>query len=395
MLTPNDLDELSLTLVEHSQRLEVDTINTIVKGISNNKLDDDIVYLIDGMKELGYNPDKIRAEVMSGLNSSAKYKLKSAEQKRIVEKDLNILFAKYNKDKDKIIAKSVADASGKIMKAEKVTYAAGGFALKNTAVSKQLVDAIVKQVGEVTEGAVKTAAFRASNGKITPVKKLYQKELDYALTSVASGLKTYDEAVADTVKTLSKSGLRTIDYASGMSFQLETAVRNGVQTAYSQLAARVTQSNIEEMGVEYVEVSRSLAPRPSHAEWEGKVYTLKEFEKACHYGEFDNPEAIYSYNCHHMHYPFFKGLSQPMEKVIPYPDKTIGGKKYTGFEITQKQRNMERDIRKLKTEKTALKAAGQSTEDISNKIKGKTNAYYTFSKATEVKPKPKRLSVVS
>ena len=79
MLTPNDLDELSMTLVEHSQRLEVDTINTIVKGISNNKLDDDIVYLIDGMKALGYNPDKIRAEVMSGLNSSAKYKLKSAE----------------------------------------------------------------------------------------------------------------------------------------------------------------------------------------------------------------------------------------------------------------------------------------------------------------------------
>ena len=395
MLTPNELDGLSQTLVEHAQRLEIDTINTIVSKMSKTLNVSASIYPIETMVDLGYDSAKIHTEVMKGLNSSAKYKRISAEQKKATEKELDSLFAVYNNEKKDIVAKSVAEASSQIAKNEAAIYKAGGLVLKETEVGNQLVAAMVKQVGDITEGAVKTSAFRTSTGKITPIKKVYQKELDYALTSVASGLKTYDQAISDAVKTLSKSGLRKVDYASGKTWQLETAVRNGVQTSYSQLSGQIAQSNIDEMGVEYVEVSQSLAPRPSHAEWQGKIYTIKEFKEKCHYGEYDNPDAIYSYNCHHSHYPFFKGISQSADKITPYPDKTIGGKKYTGFEITQKQRSMERNVRQLKTEKATLKAAGQDTTNISNKIKGKTSAYNQFSKATGVKTSPKRLSVVS
>ena len=395
MLTPDELNKLSATLEAHAQRLEGDCINAIVKGVSNTlTFEPSVTYKITTMQKLGYNSNKIRSEVMAGLNSSAKFKATSATQKKAVEKELNKIVMAYNTDKKKIVAKSIATATDTITKNEQALYTAGGKTLKGD-IGNQLILAVTKQVGDNTDAIVKTMAFKTSTGKTTVLSKVYQKEVDYALTSVASGLKTYDEAIKDTVKTLSQSGLRKIDYASGKSFRLDTAVRNAVQTSFSQLAGNVAQDNIKTMNVEYVEVSRSPAPRPSHAEWEGQIYTIKEFEKATHFGDFGNPDAIYSYNCHHTHYPYFKGVSEPMAKIVQYKDKTINGKKYTGFEMTQQQRTMERNIRELKRQKEVLKANGQSITDISSKLSGKTSAYKKFSTKAGIKPSPSRLTVVS
>jgi len=391
MLTPTQLNNISNDLEEQAQRLGTDCIDAIVKGVSKTlTLDGTSTNTIKTMQGLGYDSTKIRAEVMKDLNSSSTFKAVNATQKKKVEKELNKVVALYNETSKKTATKTVADAVGTINANEKAIYKRAGRILKGD-VADQLIRATATMVEQNAGVAVKTLAFRTSTGKVTTLSKVYQKEVDYALTSVASGLKTSDEAVSNAVKNLSHSGLRVVDYASGRSFQLDTAIRNAVQTSFSQLAGNIAQSNVEEMGVEYVEVSRSLAPRPSHAEWEGQIYTVKDFKKKCHFGETDNAEAIYSYNCHHMHYPYFKGISSPMAEIKQYEDKTINDKNYTGYELTQAQRGMERNIRALNREKTSLKNAGLSTTKVDEKLSGKKAAYKKFSQQAGIKESPNRL----
>lgn len=59
------------------------------------------------------------------------------------------------------------------------------------------------------------------------------------------------------------------------------------------------------------------------------------------------------------------------------------GRKYTAYEATQKQREIERTIRKLKREKTAFKAAGLSEKEQAANIRLKrlNKKYKEFSKA--------------
>jgi len=273
-------------------------------------------------------------------------------------------------------------------------YAAANIEV-NTVFPSAVTSDVIEKITSDTGAFVKTSAFKTSDGAMTELSKVYQKEVDYAFTSVASGLKTSDQAVDDAVHNLAQSGLKTVDYATGRAFQLDTAIRSAVQSTFSQLAGTVAQSNVEKTGVDYVEVSQSLAPRPSHAAWEGKIYTVEEFKKVCHYGETDNPAAIYAYNCHHNHYPYFMGISSPMTRVVPYSPKTINGKTYTGYELTQKQRAMERSIRAATREKNAREALDLDATDISELVNGKKAAYKKFSNAAGIKYYPSKVKVAS
>jgi len=60
--------------------------------------------------------------------------------------------------------------------------------------------------------------------------KAYQWALDSAELQVMSGAISYDQAIADAVRQLAESGLRTVSYESGHVDQLDVAVRRAVMT---------------------------------------------------------------------------------------------------------------------------------------------------------------------
>ena len=70
------------------------------------------------------------------------------------------------------------------------------------------------------------------------------------------------------------------DYASGRSYQLDTAARMCVNTASGQIAAQVSDSNILNNGITLVRVSEHWGARDkgegiqNHKEWQGKVYSI-------------------------------------------------------------------------------------------------------------------------
>ena len=197
------------------------------------------------------------------------------------------------------------------------------------------------------------------------------------------------------MRELATGGLRTADYASGRTWQIDTAVRNAVRTSVGQLTGEITQEHIENSGAPMVQVSQHWGARESHALWQGGIYTVQQFKTVCGYGEPSNPDNIYSYNCRHHHYPYWPGISEQIEYQPEPGPFEVGGRKYTYYQATQKQRAMERDIRAIKRDALAQDAMGDKSALAAAKIKldEKMAAYKGFSAQINIREKLERTTV--
>ena len=105
-------------------------------------------------------------------------------------------------------------------------------------------------------------------------------------------------------------------------------------------------------------------------------------------------------NCRHSYWPFIEGVSQrtytdeELEEIDP-PPFSFEGKTYTQYEATQKQRQIEGAIRRLKRERAAYRAAGLKEEEtaVSARIRRLDEEYRAFSKAAGLPQQRERMNV--
>lgn len=106
----------------------------------------------------------------------------------------------------------------------------------------------------------------------------YKRELDRALIKITSGAYSKEEIIHDVIHNMSQSGLRSIDYKSGRSKQLDTGVKLAVRTGAHQLAHKIKDNNFLESGENLIYVSRHIGARntghghANHEAWQGQVY---------------------------------------------------------------------------------------------------------------------------
>lgn len=227
--------------------------------------------------------------------------------------------------------------------------------------------------------AVMDAEYRKSQGELhnltrTTMDKANQdliRMLDEVDVRVASGVQSYSGAVCDILDNYAGKGFE-IEYPSGTKRTLEAAVRMCVVTSMNQTSAQITNQYIVEGGIEYVLVSAHLGARPQqngqpylagHENWQGKVFKIRGSEpgypnlaEMTGYdidekgnGKVVDPRGLHGYNCRHSHKPWDKRLRNPYvdENGNPKIDTEKNRKLY---EEQQKQRAMERAVRKTKRE---------------------------------------------
>lgn len=105
--------------------------------------------------------------------------------------------------------------------------------------------------------------------------KAYQWALDQAELSVQSGVVSYNAAIAKCAKELADSGLRVIRYDSNGRTRYDhadVAARRAVMTGVNQLCQQYATAAADRLGTDLVEVTAHAGARPSHAEWQGKIY---------------------------------------------------------------------------------------------------------------------------
>ena len=79
----------------------------------------------------------------------------------------------------------------------------------------------------------------------TPFAEYYQKYVDTAIQDVVTGGTDYNSAIRKVVTQMTNSGLRVVDYASGMTNRADVAARRAVITGVNQITAQVSEHNAE------------------------------------------------------------------------------------------------------------------------------------------------------
>ena len=205
----------------------------------------------------------------------------------------------------------------------------------------------------------------------------FENALNWAYMQISLGGMDYNTAIRSAVKELSKQGISAVKYPSGREDSLETAVRRATITGVNQTALKMQEARADEMDCDLVETSAHAGARPSHAEWQGEIYSRSgkskkypDFVKSTRYGK---GEGLGGWNCSHSFSPHFEGSPRTYskEQLAEYQDKnyTYNGRKMTEYEALGEQRTIERNIRRWKREQMALRAAGLPTDEATSKIK--------------------------
>lgn len=233
-------------------------------------------------------------------------------------------------------------------------------------------------------------AQRGADGRIsfTPIADYYQKTLDNAMYDISSGAFDYNTVLNRTVKEMTNSGLRTVDYATRWSNRVPVAARRAVMTGMNQLTAKVNEDNAEELNTEWFEISWHSGARPSHW-WGGRQYTKEQLTTICNLGDVT---GLCGANCYHNYHPFIPGISIPvyteeeLEELNRQEREPIEwkGKKYTKYEATQRQRQLETTMRAQREEMALLKEGGADEDDLINcraRYNATSHEYAQFSDA--------------
>lgn len=236
---------------------------------------------------------------------------------------------------------------------------------------QQLTKAAVNQTCGELKNYTRSMGFsvRGADGRMQfkPAAKAYQSAMDKAFMLAASGGVDYITAVRRATAEITGSGLMFVDYASGVRTHADVAARRALLTGISQMTGQIAESNAAKLGTDVVEVTAHAGARPDHAAWQGKWFSLngldKRYPKLRDVTGYGTVTGLKGANCRHDFYPVIPGIDEPAYTAeqlanIDPPPVTIGGKTYTYYEAEQRQRYMERSMRKTKREIIAADASG-------------------------------------
>ena len=377
--------------------MENDVIADISRRVKKTgRLTETAELMAKSMVEQGYSANKIRAEVMRAMRADKALQdeiaMNTKEYKQFVTDEIKATVRKAKLAGNDL----VADAGMMAYNNDLSMWEQAGQSLSKPNSLGQIMDAFRKQTANELRNLTRTTGFKGT--VLQPVMSAYQREMDMALVKLATGTFSYDQICNDVVHNLAQSGLRTIDYASGRSYQLDTAARMSVRTGMSQLSGRVTEANIESTGVDLVITSQHMGSRPDHAEWQNKVFCYKgktkkypNFVEATGYGTVTGLKGA---NCSHDFYPYWEGISIKEPDLKEPAPVMVDGKEYDYYSATQKQRSMERNIRATKREIEAQKAIGGDTSVLRANLRKQTADYHRFSNDVGIRAKDNRLHVV-
>lgn len=282
-------------------------------------------FQINQIKRLGYHDADIKKMIQETLSVSQAY--------------VDNLYAKALKT-DYIDNKKLYQGLGK----EFIPFE------KNTLLQNILKTVKLKTNEEMKNltGSMGFVINAGSGNKAVKLTDYLQSVLDQAVIDINAGAFDYNTILTSTVKQMTNSGVRWIDYESGYHNRITVAARRAVMKSISDMAATAAEDTAEKLGIDTFEVSAHANARPEHASWQGKVYTKKELISICGLGTIT---GLHGANCYHDYYPFVKGLSKraytdhQLKQMRNDGPKEYKGKSYTGYEAKQRMRQLETNMR--------------------------------------------------
>ena len=265
------------------------------------------------------------------------------------------------------------------------------------------------------------------------LRDTYNRVLEEALVNVSQGKETFDQSMTRIMKDIGGSGLKKIDYKSGRSMRLDSAVRMHLHDGLRILFNQNQELFGEEFNYNGIEVTHHQNSAPDHIDTiDGKQFVLvdKVQEQINNgieteikqedirgnqvrvngkwYDDFNAvnnslERQVSTLNCRHRVFSIVVGVSKPeytQEQLDEDKQKNIegfniDGKHYSLYDGEQLLRKIELELRKSKDMQIMGRASGnkQIVEEAQTKITQLTQKYREISKISGLPVRTDRLKV--
>jgi hypothetical protein len=177
----------------------------------------------------------------------------------------------------------------------------------------------------------------------------------------------YKHTPESAIKEMAAKGLRTP--IGDKTYSVDSFVSSDFMSALTDTTSKISLERAQEVGADLVITSEHAGARPTHAVWQGKVFSLKgkqgkydDFYAATGFGKVDGLCGI---NCRHSYQPYFAEVGSSANTGT-HVSQRLNAKIY---DAEQKQRGIERQIRSWKRQETALKAGGYDSSYETSKVR--------------------------
>jgi hypothetical protein len=275
-----------------------------------------------------------------------------------------------------------------------------------------IIDRYVKQNGKDILNLTNTKALSVLDRNGNPIRfqdAIYQSFGD-AVKTVTEGKADFYTTMRQTVQNLGGGGCR-VNYDEGITRRLDTVVRQNMAYGIKQAHKEYNEVVGREIGADGIEIDYHANSRTSHRYMQGKQYAKGAEGKTVN-GVFypsAEKEGVYDrlyedYNCRHYETDIILGVSEPRYSAkelrrFEEQDKRlykIGNIEKDGYGWSQSMRACETEIRRCKDEINALKAFGNSEQQIKElrrRIKTVRAKYNEIARVTGISQEPKRMIV--
>lgn len=396
MLNQYKVEMMPEAVVQRLGKINTEYLKAIGERIKDvGRISKDDASLLQTVYKSGESIDVIRSHLEKASGKNAE--------------DITAMFDKVAK-RNYEFAKPFYEATGK----EYIPY-------KDNEPLRRYVESVARQtVGEYTnmaqhtafcvfdsKGAVVPSYFPSNGNKIpTSLSETYTRVTDLAIQKAQLGYSDYMTEMRGCIKSIADSGIRTVDYATGYSRRLDSAVRQNILWGLKECNQNSAKKIGEDFGADGYEIDYHSNPRPTHADMGGKQYAIGEAVtiNGVYYPSIaEVQDLLDDYGCLHFCFPIVLGIDTPsysddqLDAYKEHDNRKIDfeGETYTPYEATQVQRQLETAMRVQEDRETIAKAAGDIDLQLEaqRRIGVLTEKYTTFSGAAKLPTKMERASM--
>nr|DAU56040.1 MAG TPA: minor capsid protein [Caudoviricetes sp.] len=358
-----------------------------------------------------YIISRIIEAIMIRLGRGEKYIFTSSDRWRIqilqdagyLLQDITQEIARYTRLQNEEVAAAMEEAGVRAMAYDRAVYEAAGITTEALEQSPALVR-ILQRDYEATMGEWSNMTRTTAEA----AQSLFISECDNAYHKVISGAVSYTQAVREAVETVAQNGV-IVQYPTGHRDTIETATARAVRTGISQASGDISMQRMKEQEWDIILVSAHIGARTgdgganpgNHLWWQGQFYSRtgrdKRFPPFSVTG-YGTGEGLGGWNCRHSFGPG-DGVNNPYKDIQTADNERME-------KLEQRQRALERRIRKTKQAVMGLQTAVENCKDDALRfelqaeldrksylLQKQNKAYNEYCETNELRPLTDRLKI--
>lgn len=343
------------------------------------------------------------------LTSSDRWRIQILQDAGYLLEEITAELEKITKRQEKEIKEDMEEAGIKALEYDHKIYEAAGLSPMPLTQSPALIRLMERNyratLGE-WRNYTKTTAESA--------QRLFINECDFAYNKVMSGAVAYNQAVKEAIESVVSNGVY-VEYKNPKTGKIrkdtiETATARAVRTGIAQATGDISIKRMEEMDWDIILVSAHSGARTgdgrqnpgNHLWWQGQFYSrtgmdkrFPDFYKSTGYG---TGEGLCGWNCRHS-FGSGDGVNNPYADIQTEDN-------YRMEKLEQRQRALERRIRKTKREVMGMQEAVDQCKDEPTKfelqldldrksylLQQQSKAYNEFCKENDLRTQQERLQI--